>query len=44
MLPVGVFTTKNWQTSGRLVQELNVGAVTLPMLKLLSSKYKNAKI
>ena len=44
MLPVGVFTIRNWQTSDRLVQELNIGAVTLPMLKLLSSKHKNATI
>ena len=27
VLSTGVCTTKHWQTSGRLVQELNVGTV-----------------
>ena len=29
MLAIGVFTTRHWQTSGRLVQELNVGTVVI---------------
>ena len=27
MLSMGFYTTRHWQTSGRLVQELNIGTV-----------------
>ena len=35
MLSMGVCTTRHWQTSGRLVQDLNVCTVLLLLLLLL---------